>query len=132
MPAHIDFLRQGYDALGRGDVDAFEALVREQLDPDFEFHLVWDGRVLKGVEGTMEWIADTRETWKDYSQEVVEIADLGENVVVVVRIEGRGGESGVPVAQELGVVWTFAGDKAVRARSFASREEAFEAAEGAA
>jgi ketosteroid isomerase-like protein len=132
MPENVDFLRRGYDALERGDLDAFEALSRERLDPDFEFHLVWDGRVLKGFEGTMEWIADTRETWKDYSQEVVEIADLGENVVVVVRIEGRGGESGVPVAQELAVVWTFAGDRAVRARSFTSREEAFEAAGGAA
>ena len=132
MPAHVDFLRNGYDALERGHLDAFEALAREHLDPDFEFHLVWDGRVLKGFEGTMEWIADTRETWKDYSQEVVQIADLGENVVVVVRIAGRGGESGVPVAQELGVVWTFAGDKAVRARSYTSREEAFEAAGGAA
>jgi ketosteroid isomerase-like protein len=132
MAEPVEFLRRGYDALERGDLDAFETLAREHLDPEFEFHHVWDGRVLKGFEGTMEWLADTRETWEDYSQEVVEIADLGENVVVVVAISGRGGESGVPVAQELAVVWTFAGDKAVRARSFTSREEAFEAAGGAA
>jgi hypothetical protein len=34
----------------------------------------------------------------------------------------------VPVSQELAVVWTFEGDKAVRARSFTSRAEALEAA----
>jgi ketosteroid isomerase-like protein len=107
---------------------SFTALARERLGPDFEFHHVWDGRVFKGFEGTMEWISDTRETWAEYSQEVEEIAELGEDdVLVVVRISGRGGGSGVPVAQELAVVWTFEGDKAVQARSFTSREEAVEA-----
>jgi ketosteroid isomerase-like protein len=132
VPEHVDFLRKGYAALERGDLGEFQALAREHLDPDFEFHHVWDGRVLRGFEGTMEWIADTRETWQDYSQEVVEIADVGENVVVVVRISGRGGGSGVPVAQELAVVWTFAGGRAVRARSFTSRAAAFDSLEGPA
>jgi ketosteroid isomerase-like protein len=58
---------------------------------------------------------------------VEEIVDLDESVVVVVRRAGRGGGS-VPVSQELAVVWTFEGDKAVRARSFTSRAEALEAA----
>jgi ketosteroid isomerase-like protein len=132
MSQRVEFLRRGYEALERGDLATFEALSREHLDPDFEFHHVWDGRVFRGFEGTMEWLADTRETWKDYSQEVVELSELGDNVLVVVSISGRGGESGVPVAQELAVVWTFAGDRAVRARSFTSRDQAFEAAEGAA
>jgi ketosteroid isomerase-like protein len=132
VPERVDFLRRGYGALERGDIEEFQALAREHLDPDFEFHHVWDGRVFRGFEGTMEWIADTRETWQDYSQEVVEIADFGENVVVVVRISGRGGGSGVPVAQELAVLWTFAGDRAVRARSFTSPAAAFEALEGPA
>jgi ketosteroid isomerase-like protein len=94
----------------------------------FEFHLVWDGRVLKGYEGTLEWLADTRETWEEYSQEVEEIIDLGEQVVVVLRLSARGAGSGVPVAEELAVAWTFEGDRAVRARSFASRAAALESA----
>jgi ketosteroid isomerase-like protein len=125
----VEFLRQGYEALQRGDMETFKTLSRERLDPEFAFHHVWDGRVFRGFEGTMEWIADTRETWDDYSQELTEIIDLGEDVVVVVRLSARGGGSGVPVAQELAVVWTFEGDKAVRARSFTSRAEALETAE---
>jgi ketosteroid isomerase-like protein len=128
VPANVEFLRQGYEALERGDLETFQDLARERLGPDFEFHLVWDGRVLRGFEGTQEWIADTRETWEGYRQKLEEIVDLGEHVVVVVSISGRGGESGVPVGQELAVVWTFDGDRAVRARSFTSRAEAFAAA----
>jgi ketosteroid isomerase-like protein len=126
---NVEFLRQGYEALERGDMETFKALSRERLDPEFEFHHVWDGRVFRGFEGTMEWIADTRETWDDYSQELTELVDLGRNVLVVLRLSARGGGSGVPVAQELAVVWTFEGDKAVRARSFTSRAEAVETAE---
>jgi ketosteroid isomerase-like protein len=125
----VQFLRAGYEALERGDLETFKALSRERLAADFEFHLVWDGRVLKGFEGTMEWISDTRETWDDYNQEITELIDLGEEVVVVLRLSARGGGSGVPVAQELAVVWTFHDGKAIRARSFTSREEALEAAE---
>jgi ketosteroid isomerase-like protein len=125
---NVEFLRRGYEALHRGDLETFNALPRERLGPEFVFHSVWDGRVFKGFEGTQEWIADTREVWENYEQKVEEIVDLGEDVLVVVRIAGRGGGSGVPVSQELAVVWTFEGDKAVRARSFRSRAEALEAA----
>jgi ketosteroid isomerase-like protein len=128
MRDHVEFLRSGCEALRQGDLETFKALSRERLGPDFEFHLVWDGRVLKGYEGTLEWLADTRETWEEYSQEVEEIIDLGGQVVVVLRLSARGAGSGVPVAQELAVVWTFDGDRAVCARSFTSRAAALASA----
>ena len=128
MRDHVEFLRSGYEALRQGDLESFKALSRERLGPDFEFHLVWDGRVLKGYPGTLEWLADTRETWEEYSQEVEEILDLGAQVVVVLRVSARGAGSGVPVGQELAVVWTFDGERAVRARSFTSRAAALASA----
>ena len=90
----VEFLREGYAALARGDMETFTALARERLAPDFEFHHVWDGGVFRGFEGTMEWIADTRETWDDYSQEVAEIVEAGDAVVVVVELSARGGAGG--------------------------------------
>jgi ketosteroid isomerase-like protein len=127
MDDRIDFLRRGYDALQRGDLDGFKSLAKERLGPNFEFHHVWDGRVFKGYEGTLEWLSDTSETWEDYRQDLDEITAFGDDVLVVVRISARGGGSGVPVAQEFAVVWTFDGARAVRARSFASRGEALRA-----
>jgi ketosteroid isomerase-like protein len=127
--SNLEFLRQGYEALSRGDVDTFKSLSRERLDPQFEFHSVWDGRVFRGFPGTQEWISDTRETWDDYDQELEEITDLGDHVLVVLRISARGGGSGVPVTQELAVIWTFESDRAIRARSYASKAEALDAVE---
>ena len=128
-PDNVEFLRHGYEALHRGDIEAFEALTRERLDPDFAFHSHWAGRVFEGVSGTQEWLSDLRETWDDYDQELEDVVDLGDDVLVVGRASARGAGSGVPVAQEFAVVWTFEGDRAVRAQSFASREEALSALE---
>jgi ketosteroid isomerase-like protein len=114
----------GYEALHRGATETFEALARERLDPDFAFHSHWAGRVFKGIPETREWMSDTRETWDDYEQEVEEIVDLGDHVLVVGRASARGAGSGVPVTQEFAVVWTFDGERAIRARSFPSRAEA--------
>ncbi len=124
---NVEFVRRGYEALEHGDLEAFKELARDRLDPEFEFHHVWDGRVFKGYEGTMEWLSDTQETWQDYKQEVQEIIDLEEHVVVVLGISAQGAGSGVPVAQEFAVVWTFDGPAVVRARSFTSRADALEA-----
>ena len=124
---NVEFLRRGYEALQRGDTETFEALARERLDPDFSFHSHWAGRVFKGIPGTREWVSDTRETWDDYEQEVEEIVDLGGDVLVVGRASARGAGSGVPVTQEFAVIWSFEGERAVRAQSFPSRAAALEA-----
>jgi ketosteroid isomerase-like protein len=126
---NVEFLRRGYEALQRGDNETFEALARERLDPDFSFHSHWAGRVFKGIPGTREWVSDTRETWDDYAQEVEEIVDLGDDVLVVGRASARGAGSGVPVTQEFAVIWSFEGERAIRAMSFPSRAEALEAVE---
>jgi ketosteroid isomerase-like protein len=128
MDENVEFLRRGYEALQRGDLEEFKSLSRERLGPEFEFHHVWDGRIFRGYEGTLEWLADARETWEGYSQEIEEITVVGDHVVVTVRISATGAESGVPVAQEFAVDWEFEGDRAVRARSFGSRAEALESA----
>ena len=121
---NVEFLRLGYEALHRGDTEAFQAMSRERLDPDFTFHSHWAGRVFRGIAGTQEWMSDVRETWDDYDQEIEDIVDLGDDVLVVGRASARGAGSGVPVTQEFAVVWTFEGERAVRARSFPSRAEA--------
>jgi hypothetical protein len=49
-------------------------------------------------------------------------------VLIVLRMSGRGSQSGVSVAQEGAVLFSFDGSKLAWGRSFASRAEALEAA----
>jgi ketosteroid isomerase-like protein len=85
------------------------------------------GQVYRGVQGGRDLAADLWETL-DYVPAMEEIIDLGEQVVAVLRISGRGRRSGVSVSQQVAMVWTFVGGRIVHGRSFTTRAEALEAA----
>ena len=64
----------------------------------------------------------------DYRFELEEILDRDDHVLVIGRVLGRGHASGVPINQPLAMLFTFRDDKAVRGRSFTSKQDALEAA----
>ena len=68
------------------------------------------------------------EAWEYFELAPTEYLDAGSRVVVVMRATARGRESGVRIDRDLAHVWTFRGRRAIRHQSFASREEALEAA----
>jgi ketosteroid isomerase-like protein len=86
------------------------------------------GRVYHGHEGVRESFRIWLGTWEDYRQERVEIIDAGDQVVVVVREQGRGKGSGLEVVREGYAVWTLRNGKAVRIRFYPSKATALEAA----
>ena len=120
-------LRAAYEAWRSGDSERQEASMREHVHPEFELHPLYFDRVYKGVPGIQEFLSDMRDTWEDYVLDLQEMVDLGEHVVVVMRMSGRGVSSGVPVSQEVATLWTFQGQKAIHAKGFPSRDEALEA-----
>ena len=125
---NVESLRRGFEALSRDDTETAEMLLRDLVAPGFEMHPLWLDKVYRGADGMWAMWADAREVWADYSFELEEIVDLGEHVVTVVRVLGRGAESGVPIDQRLAMLWTFDGLKAVHAKSFPSLAEALAAA----
>jgi ketosteroid isomerase-like protein len=125
---NVDLLSQLNSAWSRRDARTMEALLQANLDPQFELQTLYPAQVYRGAAGPMELMADLRETWDDYALEAEEIVDLGEHVMVVLRMSGRGAGSGVPIERSIFLLWSFEGERAVRAKAFASREEAQKAA----
>jgi len=124
---NVERVRSAYEALARRDIEAIKALAREYPPaPGFEFESVLTGQVYRGTQGVLDLAADMWET-VDYAPAAEEFIDAGAHVVAVLRISGRGAQSGVPVTQQVGIVWTFEGETLVRGQSFSSRAEALEA-----
>jgi ketosteroid isomerase-like protein len=124
---NVERIRSAYDAVARRDIEALKALARDYPPaPGFEFDSVLTGQVYRGTQGILDLAADMWET-VDYAPEPEEFIDAGDHVVAVLRISGRGARSGAPVAQRVGIVWTFEGETLVRGQSFTSRDEALEA-----
>ena len=125
---NVDRMRRAFEASQRDDRQESEPLLREFLAPEFEMHPLYLDKVYKGAEGMWAMWADARETWEDYRFDLEEIFDRDNHVLVIGRVLGRGTASGVPINQPLAMLFTFRDDKAVRGRSFTSKQDALEAA----
>jgi ketosteroid isomerase-like protein len=124
---NVEIMLSAYEAIARRDRETLDAILRERLAPDFEFEAALTGATYRGIDGFWELLDDIEDT-VGYRPEVQEAVDLGEHVLVVLRMSGRGSRSGVSVAQEGAVLVTFDGGTLVSGKSFASKAEALEAA----
>ena len=66
--------------------------------------------------------------WNDYSQDVKEMIDAGDNVVVVLHEHARLRNSDADLERDVAAVWTIQDGKRVRFRAFSRREDALRAA----
>jgi ketosteroid isomerase-like protein len=123
---NVEIVLAAYEAIARRDREALHAIVREHLAADFEFEAVLTGATYKGADGLWELLDDIQDT-VGYRPEVQEAVDLGEHVMIVLRMSGRGSRSGAAVAQQGAVLVTFDGGKLVSGRSFASKADALQA-----
>jgi ketosteroid isomerase-like protein len=100
---------------------ALPEMIEQICDPDIE----WvedprraDGRVHRGYEGVRtsweEWLTG----FEEYSAEVDQVIDCGDNVLVVSKEHGRGAASGASVSSSHYAVLTLRDGRLLRYREF--------------
>ena len=126
--ANVEIAKRANDALNRRDVDA----LMEFATPDIEFNSAMSGTVaggsLRGREGIEALFADIRDTWEEHRMVIEVIRDLGDRVLGLGRLEGRGKASGVSVDVPLAVIGDFRDRKVWRTRTYLDHGEALRAA----
>jgi ketosteroid isomerase-like protein len=109
--------------------EAYWDLLDEYVVCDYRSYRFFDaGEVTFGREAAIEVNRRYWGTFADYSIEATEYLDLGESVLIVMREQGRGKASGIPVDRELTWIWTFRNGRIVRMEPFRTKEQALEAA----
>ena len=87
---NVEIVERANDAFNRRDVDAF----MECVTSDIEFNSAMSGTVaggsLRGREGIEALFADIRDTWEEHRMVIEVIRDLGDRVLGLGRLEGRG------------------------------------------
>jgi uncharacterized protein len=115
-----------YAAFNERDLDA----VLRVFDPEVEVHdppEMPDSAIHRGHEAVMrDWQA-TFDAFEEFSIEVEECRDLGDDLLLLLRYRGRGRGSGVIVDAALAHVVTVKDGKLLRLRQFLDREHALEA-----
>jgi ketosteroid isomerase-like protein len=125
----LELIRQGYEAINRGDWKA----VVENVDRDVEW-IVPDilpdsaDRSYRGPEGVRTFLETWREVFPDFRVEIEEMIDFGEHVLVMARVGGQGRDSGAEVmSPSFPHVWTFREGKLIRLEMFPRKAVALQA-----
>jgi ketosteroid isomerase-like protein len=125
--ANVELARRAFEAFAARDAETLLAT----MDDDVEFlpvtaNLTTGGVPYRGHQGISSYLEDVRRVWDDLRVFPSEFRDLGETVVALGRMYGRGG--GMIIDRPTGWVWRFRNGKVVFCRVYASQEEALRAA----
>jgi ketosteroid isomerase-like protein len=123
-------LRRLYDEWAKGNLLALQ----DVADPGIEWEwapemasLFGGPRVYCGLEevwaATKEWLVP----WEHYWMTADEFIEVGDRVVVLMRIHGRA-HSGNHLEQQVAAIWTMRDGKAVAVRYYMDRDKALAAA----
>lgn len=123
-----DIARRAYEAFNRGGVDA----ILEFLDPEIEWRM-WerfarDDRVYHGHDGVREVLSIFEENLEDFRVDPRDFVEVGEHVLVPVRLRGRPKGTDSEQSFEIVQVWaTRDGRHASRLDVYEDMDEAMEA-----
>ena len=127
---NVEAVRRVSDAYNRRDVGA----MLDELHPEIEWYpwlqvqLGGGTTVYRGYQGVREGIRDVEEAFSEIEAEQSEVRDLGERVVAIGQLRGRGKESGALTESALAWIVEFKSGKVIRVREYLDPKEALEAA----
>ena len=126
---NVEAMRRLAELFLRGDA-AFLDMIDPAVEWDISTHPLPDvpnrGR---GREAFLTQVLATYSSgWNDYSAEVKEASEAGEDVLLVIHEKATMGDTGVPLERDLAELWTIREGKAVFMRVFRTREAALKAA----
>ena len=122
---NVEIVRHLYRAIDALDFEAGAELAH----PDAEW--IPDSRVgegpVRGREDVIRFFTDRAEMFGELRTEAERFWDVGDRVLVFVRVAGRGRASDAPFEVRVGHLWTVRDGAVVRGEGYGNRAEALEA-----
>jgi ketosteroid isomerase-like protein len=125
---NVEIVRHFFEAWNRRE----EETQTEAFAPEIEYRTpglasaVGLDAVYYGHAGLRKFTQEFREPWDEISNEIERIIERGEQVVVLVRLRGKG-RDGIEVERPFAQIWTMRGGRAVRVEGYDDQQKALEA-----
>jgi ketosteroid isomerase-like protein len=121
-------LRQIAEGISNGDLTLLQAASDPKLEYTSRLTEV-EGKTYHGHAGWSAYLADLEAAWGAFRVTIEELTPVGIGTfAATARITAVARESGVPIDQLVHTAWSIRDGKAIWGRSYATREEALEAA----
>jgi ketosteroid isomerase-like protein len=124
---NVELVERALDAFSNGDAETFAALTTPDLEWVTGLGAI-EGEVFRGREGVETYFARLGSAWDEFRFVAHRFRDLGDTVVVLGRLQGRGRGGGVPVDSPVGAVWDLRGGQIWRLRAYLDHDKALEVA----
>jgi ketosteroid isomerase-like protein len=121
---NVEVIQRGFEhfmATGEPHWEAFHEEV------EVHDHDTMDQGEYRGHAGLGRWVEDWAAAWSEFSMEPEEFLDVGEHVVMFVRMKATGVSSGLPLERQDAMVFALRYGKVVRLDYYNNRTEALEA-----
>ena len=124
----VEILRAGFQAFNDGDMER----ILEFMDPEFEVvvppELSAEPDTYRGHEGIRRYFESFAGALEEVRFEPERFWDAGDAVVVAMRLTARGTQTSIRVEQRFAQIWTLRDGRAASAKTFASLQQALQAA----
>jgi ketosteroid isomerase-like protein len=125
---NVEIVKRAIDAFNRHDVEAYADLVTSDFEVFPAMMGVLEGASYGGREGVETYLGEVRDTWEEYRVVADELRDLGDRVLMLGWMQGRGRGSGVQVDAPVALVADFRDGKLSRSTAYLDHGEALRAA----
>jgi ketosteroid isomerase-like protein len=124
---NVEALREGLEAFNSGDIERilafthrdFEGVVPPELSPEPDTY--------RGHDGIRRYFQSFQDAMDEICFHPERFWEVGDSVVVAMRLTARGRQTGIPVEQRFTQLWTMCEGKAMSVRTHTSLSDALEA-----
>jgi ketosteroid isomerase-like protein len=125
---NVEIVRRAYDALNRGDADAFVELHDAEGDFFPRIRAIEGGGSYHGHAGLRAYWRDMRAAFIEWTGKIEEVRNVGETVIVKVNVRTRGRDSGAALDFPMWQPIKFRSGRMTWWAVYTSESEALEAA----
>jgi ketosteroid isomerase-like protein len=124
---NVEVIRRIFEAFNSEDVERVVALTHPDLVVDIPAEVSAEPDTYRGPDGMRRYLSSFQDAMDEIRFEPERLWDVGQSVVVALRLTAKGRQTAIPVEQRSAGVWTIRDGKVIRIRVCASLSEALEA-----
>ena len=115
---NVELAYRAFDALNRRELDAFLALMDDDIEVVPRVSAIEGESGYRGHDGVRRWWSSMLDVFPDYSMEVVEMRDLGDLTFATFHARGHGAGSAAPTDNAAWIVARWRRGKVVLVEHF--------------